>query len=283
MGSSNDAVKVNGDLVLNGTITLVSNGGTVNSSTRLFTYTGSFIGTPTLVAPTGYVATLDTTLPGVLRVKLSAMLPFSETFEDTPAGMAYVPGLVDGQRGWQAAQANCATVQTSRAYAGQKAVALTDGTVSHSLTGVVATNVWFDIVIQPQMNPDDELLPLEQNSSVAMYVNSAGKIVVQSGSAWRTCDAFTAASNEWLRLTVKLNYAARKWELYAAHAEQGSKAVRVARDLDFVAGSTNGAVREFRLTSDNGKTAYLDDLSVTDAAVSGRPGHVDFGTRLLIK
>ena len=283
MGASNDAVKVTGDLVLNGTLTLVSSGGTVNSSTPLFTYTGSFSGTPTLVSPSGYVAALDTTMPGVLRVTLTATLPFRETFEDTPVGMACLLGLLDGQRGWQAEPANCATVQTNRTYAGQKAMDLTEGEASHPVPGVGATNVWVDFFIQPQMNPDDEPLPLEQNSSVAMYLNTSGKIVVQSGAAWRTCDAFTVTNNAWVRLTVKLNYAARKWELYAAHAEPGSKAVCVARELDFVTGSTNGSVREFRLTADGARTACLDNLSVTDAAVSGRPLHVDFGTRLLLK
>jgi autotransporter-associated beta strand protein len=283
MGVSNDAVKVTGDLVLNGTLTLVSSGGTINSSTPLFTYTGSFSGTPMLVSPSGYVAALDTTLPGVLRVTLTATLPFRETFEDTPTGMACMLGLVAGQRGWQAEPVNCATVQTSRAYAGQKAVALTAGKVSHALTAASATHVWLDFVIQPQMNPDETTFPLEQDSSVAMYLNSAGKIVVQSGAVWCTCDAFTAASHEWVRLTVKLNYSTRKWELYAAHTEPGSKAVCVARELDFVTGSTNNAVREFRLTSGSGVASYLDNLSVTDATISGRPAHVDFGTRLLLQ
>jgi autotransporter-associated beta strand protein len=283
MGASNDAVKVTGDLVLNGTLTLVSNGGTLNSSTVLFTYTGSFSGTPALVAPTGYVAALDTTMPGVLRVNLAATLPFRETFEDTPVGMTCMLGLLDGQRGWQTEPANCATIQTSRAYAGQKAVELTEGKFCHPLTATGATTVWFDFVVQPLRNPEESFMPLEQNSSVALYLNSAGKIVVQSGSAWRTCDTFTATSNAWVRLTVKLNYTARKWELYAAPTEPGDTAVCVARELDFVAGSTNVAVREFRVTSGGLETAFLDNLSVTDAAVSGRPRHVDFGTRLLIQ
>ena len=283
MGSSSDAVMVTGDLVLNGTVTLVSNGGTVNSSTPLFTYSGSFSGTPTLAPPAGYAATLDTAEPGVLRVKLTATLPFLETFEDAPSGMAHLLGPVDGQRGWQAEPAESATVQTNSAYAGQKAVALTEGTVGHSLTGVGATNVWFDFVIQPQMNPDESPFPLEQDRSFAMYLNSAGKIVVQSGSEWRTCDAFTAASNEWIRLTGKINYAKRKWELYASHSAPGSAAVSVARDLDFVAGSTNVSASAFSVTAEGGTATCFDNLSVTDSAFSGRPGHIDFGTRLLVQ
>ena len=283
LGAANDAVKVTGDLVLNGTISLVSNGGAVNSGTPLFTYSGSFSGTPTLVAPTGYAAALDTTESGVLRVVLTATLPFSETFEDVPTGMAYVLGSVDGQRGWLAEPAAGATVQTNRAYAGQKSAALLPDTLlRHTFTNGGAI-VWCDFFIQAERVPEDSLLPLEQECSVAFHLDSAGRVVMQSGVAWRTCETFTTASNEWVRFTAKLDYAARKWDLYASRAASGGGAERLGQGLDFVAGSANAKLREFRLTTDGGETAYLDNLSVTDASVSGRPGHVDFGTRLLMQ
>ncbi len=78
-------------------------------------------------------------------------------------------------------------------------------------------------------------------------------------------NSFTAASNEWVRLTVKLNYASRKWELYAAHAKPGSGSVCVARDLDFVTGSTNVWAGGFSIMGDGPTPVYFDNLSITTA------------------
>jgi hypothetical protein len=142
--------------------------------------------------------------------------------------------------------------------------------------------VWCDFFVRAERVPEDSLLPLEQECSATFHLDSAGRVVMQSGAAWRTCETFTTASNEWVRFTVKLDYAARKWDLYASRAASGGTE-RVGQGLGFVAGSANATVREFRLTTDGAETAYLDNLSVTDAAVNGRPGHVDFGTRLLVQ
>jgi autotransporter-associated beta strand protein len=274
LGTSNDSVNVTGNLVLNGTVTLVGSGGTVNGGTQLFTYTGSFSGTPTLVAPAGYVGALDTSEPGVLRVLLTALLPFAETFEDTPAGMANVPGPVDGQRGWLSQPPEAATVQTNRAYAGQKAAALQPDTIlSHAFTNGGAV-VWCDFFVQAERVPAEETIPLARESSVAFHLDSAGRVVMQSGASWYTCATFATVNNEWVRFTVRLDYAARKWDLYATRAVSGGTAVRVGRDLDFVAGSANAKLREFRLSTDGEETTYLDNLSITDAAESGTPVHL---------
>ncbi|MEI7902170.1 MAG: hypothetical protein WCK89_18100 [bacterium] len=72
-----------------------------------------------------------------------------------------------------------------------------------------ATNIGFVLFIQTQMTAEETPVSPEQQSSAAFYFNPSGKIVAQSGAEWRTCDAFTAASNEWVRITFKLNYAAR--------------------------------------------------------------------------
>lgn len=281
VGTSNDVVTVAGDLVLNGTVTLASSGGMVNGGTPLFTYSGSFSGTPNLVAPAGYVATLDMTEPGVLRVLLTATLPFSETFEDTPAGMANVLGPVDGQRGWQAEAAEGVTVQTGRVYAGQKAAALPPDTMlRHAFTNAGAV-VWCDFFVQAERVPEGESIPVEQKSSVAFYLDSAGRVVMQSGADWCTCATFATVNNEWVRFTVRLDYAARKWDLYASRAMSGGAAVRVGRALDFVTGSTNMKVREFRVSTDGTENAYLDNLSITDASVSGIPFHL-LGTQIML-
>jgi hypothetical protein len=88
-------------------------------------------------------------------------------------------------------------------------------------------------------------------------------------------------NNEWVRFTVRLDYAARKWDLYASRAMSGGAAVRVGRALDFVTGSTNMKVREFRVSTDGTENAYLDNLSITDASVSGIPFHL-LGTQIML-
>ncbi|MEI7899663.1 MAG: fibronectin type III domain-containing protein [bacterium] len=218
-----------------------------------------------------------------LTVTNTHPLPFVETFEEVPADMAHEVGPVNGQHGWASAPSGGATVQTNRVYEGQKAVALTNSWLSHTYVNGSATNVWFDLFIQTQMAAVETLFSPEQQSSVAFYFNPSGKIVAQSGAEWRTFDAFSVASNEWVRITVKLNYSARKWALYAAHAVPGGKAVRVARDLDFVAGSTNVTASRFEVTSSGDEATLLDNLAVTDEAVSGVPGHLDRGTRMLVQ
>ena len=210
-------------------------------------------------------------------------LPFIETFDNFPTNMAHVVGPVYGQHGWEAEPQQSAAVQSDNVYAGQKAVALTGGALRHPFVGNNVTNAWFDFVVQALQTADGDSFPLQQESSVAFYVNASGQIVAQSGAEWRTCDAFTAASNEWIRISTKLNYSTRKWSLYAAHASSDKAAVRVARDLDFVMGSTNLKASAFCVTSGGGEPTCLDNLAVTDEAVSGVPGYLDRGTRLFLR
>jgi hypothetical protein len=225
------------------------------------------------------VSSLTLTTPSLASYRL----PFVETFEDDPTNMAHTVGAVHGQHGWEADPPAGAEVQTNRAYVGWKAAAVAAATLSHRLEAGGTTTAWFDFALQPHWNPDETEMPLEQAASVAFHVNQAGRVVVQSGAAWRVCDAFAAASNEWVRFTAKLNYATRKWALYATHEALGSVAVSVARDLDFVTGSTNREPHAFQVTLNGGEPTCLDNVAVTDEAVSGAPGHIGCGMLMLVQ
>lgn len=72
LGTASDRVNVAGSLALGGTITLLDTGSATSGSYTLFTYTGSLAGTPAIIAPAGFAATLVTTTPGLVGVNLSA-------------------------------------------------------------------------------------------------------------------------------------------------------------------------------------------------------------------
>ena len=55
----------------------------------------------------------------------------------------------------------------------------------------------------------------------------------------------------------------------------------MARGLDFVAGSANAKLDTFLL--DGGDGAYLDQFTVTDAAVNGMPRHLVCGALMQLR
>lgn len=76
LGANTGSVKVAGSLALNGTINVMATSGFAPGTYRLFTYTGSLGGTPSLgVTPAGYLCTLDTKTAGQVNFNVTAILP----------------------------------------------------------------------------------------------------------------------------------------------------------------------------------------------------------------
>jgi hypothetical protein len=212
------------------------------------------------------------------------LLPFVETFEPESEIMANVADLLHGQHGWSCDPTNAAIVQTEILYQGDQAGAITNGTLSHYFIAPGTSRVWVDFVMQAQRAVDSDLFPPAEGSSTAFYFSHEGKIVAQHGSAWITQNSFSFSNNEWVRLTMKVDYTTRKWSLYAMPANGGrTSSSCVAVNLDFVTGSTNTSPTEFRLTLNHENQTCFDNFLVTDEALSGIPKHIPRGTLLLIQ
>ncbi len=212
------------------------------------------------------------------------LLPFVETFEPESEIMANVADLLHGQHGWSCEPTNAAIVQTDILYQGDQAGALTNGTLSHYFIAPGTSRVWVDFVMQAQRAIESDLFPPAEGSSTAFYFSDEGKILAQHGSVWITQNSFSFSNNEWVRLTMKVDYTTRKWSLYAMPANGGSTSSScVAVNLDFVTGSTNTSPTEFRLTLNHENQTCFDNFLVTDEALSGIPHHIPRGTLLLMR
>jgi len=209
-------------------------------------------------------------------------LPFVETFDSGSTEMANVPGPVHGLHGWEAvSNGNAPQVQSVCAYKGGQAVLVTEADLCHRFTNEVVSGVWFDFFLKATRQEDEASRQTESSCSVAFYINRSGAIVVQNGSRWLVCNALRVPEDEWVRFTLGLDYGRRKWSLFATRTTPGSHPVNVARELDFVAGSANTMLDAFRLEGGNG--AYLDQFTVTDAAVDGLPKHLLCGTQIQLR
>lgn len=208
-------------------------------------------------------------------------LPFVESFDSGSTDMANVPGPVHGQHGWESVSDGVAQVQGACAYKGAQAVLVTEAALCHRFTNEVVANVWFDFFLKARRQEDEESRQAAASCSATFYINRSGAIVVQSGSQWLICTAIVVPEDEWVRFTLGLDYGRRKWSLFATRTTRGSTPVAVARELDFVAGSANAKLDTFLL--DGGDGAYLDQFTVTDAAVNGMPRHLVCGALMQLR
>ncbi len=72
LGTASDRINVLGDLALGGTLALLDTGSATTGTFTLFTCTGTRSGTPSLAVPAGFVAALDVSTPGFVKVALTA-------------------------------------------------------------------------------------------------------------------------------------------------------------------------------------------------------------------
>jgi hypothetical protein len=177
-----------------------------------------------------------------------AVLPFQERFETNTV----LPGMLDGQNGWQVSPTNGAVVQTSTVYEGSQALAVetvASVTVRHLFVSE-ATNVWLDfhVKVVPSMAPTGAV-----EGSYAFFADGSGKVQVYDGhsNAWVMLDHTPLGQGSWARFTLKLDYTSQEWML----ALDGTK---VAGNIGFA--SPVGAFSAFAMEA---KTAWLDKLVVS--------------------
>ena len=184
-----------------------------------------------------------------------ASLPWAEDFE------ARTVGELDGQNGWTAAPGNTALVQSNMVEEGEQALQLVDSaegsSVHHVFGAAEITNVWVDFQTKlvPGALPDVE--SLTNRSTAVLAVDTEGKVCGYDGYSndWKKAGGNFQSLENWVRVTIKLDYGLREWRLNIDGAlvfgELGFK--------DEMAG-------EFSRAQWNGSMigeSYLDDIKIT--------------------
>ncbi|OGV61490.1 MAG: hypothetical protein A2498_16440 [Lentisphaerae bacterium RIFOXYC12_FULL_60_16] len=188
------------------------------------------------------------------RNRTNTPLPFTDTFE------GYSLGSLNGQGQWNADPSTAVVVQTANRYGGSKAVQIMDASAWHSVSNLIATNVWMDFYIYPTRHQPTPPPDIVSSATAAFYVNRDGYVVALSNANWVTLLTEQIPSNTWQRFTVKLDYVTRRWSLYKAGPSPNAASVLLARDLAFLAEGIY-SVRSWRMWQKE-STGYLDDIGM---------------------
>jgi hypothetical protein len=168
-------------------------------------------------------------------------LPFIENFDDR------TEGVLHNQHGWRSRMQNDAQVQTAEVFAGTKAGTIeTNAIVWNTFDDTTATNVWIDFYARLWHAADDDPPTLTGSVAAAFYLDSDGAIRASSNSAWPELD-YTIETGRWYRISVNLDYNAKRWELHVAEDTPNALAEPVATNLAFRTGSTNTYLHAFRV------------------------------------
>jgi len=212
------------------------------------TSTGVISGTPT--RPGIYVVTVGATNAGgtdtaTVTLTILAALPYSTDFESADG---YTLGSLQGQLGWSVTGGS-AQVTAADAFSGSQSALLTAGNPPALITQSFADSpgegvVFFDFFAKPVADAD---LNLATTFSVEgarfAFAQSGGQGILQAyngdgsnGGSWSPTAFATAlgAGNQtqtWQRLTVRLGFDSKTWDLYADGA-------MVAADLGFIDNSS---------------------------------------------
>lgn len=185
-----------------------------------------------------------------------SQVPFFEPFEPDTVGT----GSIDGNNGWSVGAGGTAIAQTGIVWAGSQALQLGTGgaamATAQNLFQAAGTNVlWIDFHLRAH---GAEAPAAPTNEAVAFYFNEALEPVVYDGAAhaWLVLTNHDViARGDWVRVTVKLDYAAESWLLCL-------DGVMAADNHAFGGGSA-----AFSRIALDGRMAYADNIVVTN----GRP------------
>lgn len=179
---------------------------------------------------------------------------FVETFERP----GVVAGLLDGQRGWRVTWPAAAVVQTRTAHAGRAALRLSVESdeseevpvfVEHDVTNADRV-VWVDLYLLAQTASPADLADADFAGSFCFAAD--GSVLALDGGVWRTNAVRKVSLGEWARVTFRLDYPKRLWDLYV----DGVLAERGLR----MGGS--GSFRGLGISGEGETT--MDDVSISE-------------------
>lgn len=205
-----------------------------------------------------------------VAVVVRAGIPYEADFE--PAG-GYAPGPLDGQLGWVVSQ-GAATVTAEDAFSGVHAVALAPGDPPPIIGQTFAAApsqpeiLFVDFFAKPVAdNPIENAARFDLEGSRFAFLRDgeSGRLCVfngdGTGGGWWLPTEFTAPlawdqqTQDWIRLTARLDFGRKTWDLYAGGSLVGTDLV--FRDQTRAAFTTFGAQGHASATS------RLDYLIVT--------------------
>lgn len=172
-------------------------------------------------------AGFSVTTGGLFRAQAGQQLPYFSGFE---TGEGYTTGALQGQRGWMVGSGT-AEVSAATTFGGSAGVALLSGGTAASISqGFLASSTpavtFLDLRLKPVVGSTTAQSSLVQTEAaqVGFQLNgSQGEVFVFDGvgaNEWlSTGRRFglngSSQASSWLRLTLRLDYTAKKWDLYA--------------------------------------------------------------------
>ena len=177
-------------------------------------------------------------------------LPFTENFESLTAGALPASGR------WTAK--GKAAVQRENVSGGTQALSLgADAVVDTFLAGSGQNVVWVDLDLEPRLRSAAPRLATD--AACGFYFNAEGRAMARNGSGagfWKLLDV--AASEDWRRVTAKLNYTAQSYDLYIDGG-------RVARGFGFAHAQPFFS----RLALEGSVAEFVDDVGVSTSEPAG--------------
>ncbi len=159
-------------------------------------------------------------------------------------------GSLDGQNSW-AVEFGSGDVQTNEVYAGEQALEVLNGSVSHSLTNSESA-IWtrFQVFITdaPTENPSVDA----DNASVAFFVNTNLTLTVYSNTTPVELD-IPVTTHAWTRFDVYSDYESMTWNL-------SMNGTTVAAGLPLY--SDNTEIEEVQISNNSSDSVYVDDIEI---------------------
>jgi hypothetical protein len=160
-------------------------------------------------------------------------MPFTDNFDGRAAGN------IDGQNGWSASPSDGVQVQTTAVHDGTRAATLAPGSsLWRAFTDQTATNVWIDIALHGRHAALTNHPVLSRDAVAGIFIWTNGSLMAYSNDTWVSLNR-SLESNKWHRLSVNLDYVARKWSVHLADDTYNALAEPLATNLTFSATATN--------------------------------------------
>lgn len=87
---------------------------------------------------------------------------------------------------------------------------------------------------------------MSRDAVAGLYVNHTGELIALSNQTWVGL-GYTLSSNQWYRLTVRLDYVAQRWAVYGTDGTPNKLSQMIATNLTFSSTSTNTYLHRFRV------------------------------------
>lgn len=200
-------------------------------------------------------------------VTIQATLPYVTDFE---SGEGYSVGPLGGQGGWTVS--GSATISATEHYAGARAVLLAPGSPATRISHLFPSNsgqsvIYVDLFakLSAGASPDSSSeVQLEGARLALVRAGVEGELYVFEGNgagsgAWRPTALKVSLASDgqsagWLRLTVREDFVAKRWDLHAAGQP-------LAGDLGMIDSGAAGFSR-FAITGTAGGATALDSLFI---------------------